>query len=96
MNEATTGTVSMSTCPHCGGWHNGACPQVRAIEYWPNGSVKRVEYERGQGGVPVQQVGRQPLPDDYTIKPIWQVQEQPWMPYGPWATETACGTEVHN
>ncbi len=32
-------------CPHCGGWHtNKRCPEVRAIEYHPDGSIKRVEY----------------------------------------------------
>jgi len=36
-------------CPWCSGetsWvmHGGRCPQVRAIEYNPDGSVKRVEF----------------------------------------------------
>ena len=25
-------------------WHQGACPKVKAIEYHPNGTVKRVEF----------------------------------------------------
>lgn len=33
-------------CPHCGGMHfNGStCPRISAIEYWPDGTIKRVEY----------------------------------------------------
>ncbi len=33
-------------CPHCGKWHigTGPCPRIRAIEYHPNGIIKRVEY----------------------------------------------------
>lgn len=35
-------------CPHCSGpfsatIHSGACPRVKAIEYHPDGAVKRVE-----------------------------------------------------
>jgi hypothetical protein len=34
-------------CPYCSGpWsfvaHGGPCPRVEAVEYWPNGSVKKV------------------------------------------------------
>ena len=68
--NTTSRTVIHSTCPHCGDWHNGACPEIRAIEYYPDGRVKRVEYERGQGkpfyqlpSVPPQQYEqRDPLP----------------------------------
>jgi ATP-dependent Clp protease ATP-binding subunit ClpC len=31
-------------CPHCGAQHAGACPLVKAVDYYPDGSVKRVEY----------------------------------------------------
>lgn len=34
-------------CPHCGYIHTpdgGLCPRVKAIEYYPDGSVKRVEF----------------------------------------------------
>jgi len=32
-------------CPHCGLIHlGGVCLRVKAIEYFPNGMVKRVEY----------------------------------------------------
>ena len=34
-------------CPHCSGssgevWHIGACPRIKAIEYYSDGSVCRV------------------------------------------------------
>lgn len=37
-------------CPHCSGaynavYHGGPCPRVKAIEYHPNGAVKRVEFK---------------------------------------------------
>lgn len=32
-------------CPYCGGLpHTGKCPLVSAIEYHPDGTVKRVEF----------------------------------------------------
>ncbi len=34
-----------STCGHCGCVHvNQQCPRIKAIEYHPNGTVKRIEY----------------------------------------------------
>ena len=41
--------ISSSSCPYCGTdfsvvYHfGGMCPKVKAIEYFPNGAVKRVE-----------------------------------------------------
>lgn len=34
----------MNVCPHCGLGHPGSCSRVRAIEYWPNGMIKKIEY----------------------------------------------------
>lgn len=31
-------------CAHCGMMHQGQCPRIKAIEYYENGTVKRVEY----------------------------------------------------
>lgn len=33
------------SCPYCGGWgHNTfRCPRVAAVEYHPNGTLKRIE-----------------------------------------------------
>jgi hypothetical protein len=34
----------MSSCPYCGLIHNTTCPKIKAIEYYPDGSTKRVEF----------------------------------------------------
>ena len=31
-------------CGHCGCYHSGPCPRIKAIEYYENGTIKRVEY----------------------------------------------------
>ena len=31
-------------CPHCGIIHETTCPRIRALEYHPDGSLKRVEF----------------------------------------------------
>jgi hypothetical protein len=31
-------------CGHCGGYHTAQCPRIKAIEYHPNGTIKRIEY----------------------------------------------------
>lgn len=31
-------------CTWCGCYHNTKCPLVKAIEYHPNGAIKRVEF----------------------------------------------------
>ncbi len=41
----------IGTCPYCSGpfgavYHTSACPRVAAIEYHPNGTVKRVEFRQ--------------------------------------------------
>ena len=45
----TTPEPSNDACPHCSGafsqvFHGGRCPQVKSIEYYPNGSIKKVEF----------------------------------------------------
>jgi hypothetical protein len=30
-------------CPHCGLVHNVTCPRIKAIDYYPDGIVKRIE-----------------------------------------------------
>lgn len=39
-------TSGVGTCQHCGAnvIHSGACPRIKAIEYFPDGTMKRVEY----------------------------------------------------
>lgn len=31
-------------CQHCGLHHSAPCPRIKAVEYYPDGTVKRVEY----------------------------------------------------
>lgn len=51
--RVTTAQPALSmpgACPHCSGpfryvTHGGsACPRIKAVEYHPNGAVKRVEF----------------------------------------------------
>ena len=35
-------------CGHCGMFHAGPCPRIKAIEYYENGNVKRIEYHGAQ------------------------------------------------
>jgi len=30
-------------CSYCGSYHVGVCPRIKSIEYYANGTVKRVE-----------------------------------------------------
>lgn len=41
-----TSTTAGTPCGYCGLIHlgGGRCPSVKAIEYYPNGTVKRVEF----------------------------------------------------
>jgi hypothetical protein len=50
-------TNSIAPCPHCGATHTTTCPKIKAIDYYPNGAVKRVEFKSAQ---------------DYPIIPQWQ------------------------
>jgi len=48
-------------CPHCGGLHGPRCPEVKAIEYFEDGSIRRIEYltlsDRGsQMGAPLSEL----------------------------------------
>jgi hypothetical protein len=31
-------------CPHCGMIHQTTCPRIKALDYYPDGTVKRVEF----------------------------------------------------
>jgi hypothetical protein len=37
--------LKLTNCPYCGESHGVLCPQVKAIEYFPSGKVKRVEFK---------------------------------------------------
>lgn len=47
--QPDTTAVQMATCGWCGGYHSGTCPKVKAIEYHPDGTVKRVEFISDEG-----------------------------------------------
>lgn len=32
------------TCQHCGQFHKTTCPRIKALEYFPDGTVRRVEF----------------------------------------------------
>jgi len=36
--------TNLNQCQHCGNYHTGQCPRVKAIEYHDNGAVKRIEF----------------------------------------------------
>lgn len=38
---------SKSKCGYCGfyGEHQGTCPRIKSIEYFPNGTIKKVEFK---------------------------------------------------
>jgi hypothetical protein len=42
-----------SYCPYCSdpphsfSYHTGSCPRMKAIEYYPDGKVKRIEFADG-------------------------------------------------
>ena len=60
----------MEKCGHCGMIHDSVCPRIKAIDYYPDGTIKRVEY-----GVPPQM----PLAD--WNSGVWNVWKYP--PDGP-------------
>lgn len=77
----STSTANLNTCQWCGCIHSGKCPQVKAIEYHPNGSIKRVEFfSPGDHVAPVvvqPSVTNPPQPSWLKIKPL-----------GPWEYRT--------
>lgn len=44
----------MEKCGHCGNYRTGHCPLIKAIEYFPNGMIKRVEYVTPEPCKPVE------------------------------------------
>ncbi len=43
MPSIGSGSYVMN-CRHCGGSHSDQCPRVKTIDYYEDGTVKRVEY----------------------------------------------------
>lgn len=48
-----TADASTGTCSHCGMRHGKICPSIRSIEYYENGTVKRIEYMRPVDCMPI-------------------------------------------
>lgn len=64
----TTGTLNLKPCPHCGNAHAGNCQRIKAIEYYRDGSIKRVEYHAPVDAVSVSSVWtKDPLQPPYEI-----------------------------
>ena len=46
----TTAGINPEPCPWCSKglgpvYHSGKCPKVKSVEYYPNGSVKKIEFK---------------------------------------------------
>ncbi len=41
MNSTTANQFQF--CQYCGAYHNAVCPRIKTIEYYPDGTVKKVE-----------------------------------------------------
>lgn len=44
LDVVTAYSMGTNKCGWCGMYHGPTCPRVSAIEYHPNGQVKRVEF----------------------------------------------------
>lgn len=42
-SSGVPGTSIPGQCGYCGNWHFGICPRILSIEYYQNGTIKRVE-----------------------------------------------------
>lgn len=75
----TSGPTSPA-CPYCSGWHSGECHRVKAKEYYPDGSIKRIEFHERELQAP-----------GYIFTPLVpQAPQHPWNQ--PWFNGT---TELH-
>jgi hypothetical protein len=59
-HDISSADPSTAKCPHCGLSHDTTCPRIRAIEYYPDGTTKRVEFH---GAAPI----AAPSPGDMTV-----------------------------
>lgn len=53
-------TTELQPCYHCGMHHPGVCPRIKRIDYYPDGSIKSVEYHEERPAPAVVS----PLPSD--------------------------------
>lgn len=52
--------MQLSECRWCGMTHGPQCPSVKAIDFFPDGTVKRVEFQTAAGAAP------------YALAPAWR------------------------
>lgn len=69
ISSGSPTTSSWTSCYWCGLIHvgGGICPRVREIEYYPNGTVKRVEFHPQMPIVPPMTIFSTP-PQPLTIR----------------------------
>jgi hypothetical protein len=82
-------TANMPHCPHCGPGvlHvGGPCPRVRAVEYYPDGRVKRVEYH---DPVPLLPIRLEPAPKPEPSSLTIHTGGSTWLPTTPGVTSAA-------
>jgi hypothetical protein len=36
----------LKKCMHCDNYHSGVCSKIKSIEYYPDGTIKKVEYHQ--------------------------------------------------
>lgn len=72
-------------CPHCSRKHDGRCPIVKAIEYFANGKVKRVEYVTAADFPPI-------APSGVRVGPAYPVYPQT----APWTSPTSISVSACN
>jgi hypothetical protein len=81
-------TNGYQPCAHCGVYHSGRCPQVKAIEYYPNGNIKRIEFI-GPGDY-LAPLGV-PLPPSDPLSPPYRISDFTWIRPG---TSTPATTTI--
>src|SRR5258706_10201441 len=85
--------MTSEKCKHCGNDHEAHCPWVKSIEYFEDGTVKRVEYM-----TPADYAPSWPLLPTYIPYPVPQpypVYPQPYQPFIPIYPITICGTALN-
>ena len=79
----TTTASLQEVCRWCGSLHGHLCPAVKALEYYPDGTVKRVEFV---GPLPVSQ----PTPDG--LRTTWTNSQ--WQHHEFMGGDATCNDDV--
>ncbi len=56
--QSSSAATTLQGCPYCGAIHSNflSCPRIVAVEYYENGTVKRIELGR-ETGVKIKDAG---------------------------------------